>query len=145
MQTDPRKLLAVQQYPIPKDVKSLRSFLGLYKRFMPGFSKVAGPLHALTKKDVDFVWVSGGICHVAAAAFILENDTSGSGLGAVLAQEQPEGTIARSLQKHEQNYGITELEGLCVAVKHFRPSLVPRLFRGERKRARYTLYAHARN
>ena len=47
-------------------------------------------------------------------------DASGSELGAVLAREQPDGTthpIAHaswSLQKHEQNYGITELEGLGV-------------------------------
>ena len=53
------------------------------------------------------------------------------GLGAVLAQEQPDGSVrpiayvSRSLQKHECSYGITELEGLGVvwAVKHFRPYL----------------------
>ena len=48
-------------------------------------------------------------------------------LGAVLAQHQDDGSVrpvayaSRSLQQHEQNYGITELEGLAVVwvVKHF--------------------------
>ena len=59
VQTDPRKIAAVEKYPTPRDLRTLRSFLGLtsyYRRFVPGFSKVAGPLHALTKKDVDYVW-----------------------------------------------------------------------------------------
>ena len=41
-------------------------------------------------------------------------------MGAVLAQRQEDGSVrpiayaSRSLQKHEKNYGITELEGLGV-------------------------------
>ena len=63
--------------------------------------------------------------------FILETDASKLGLGAILSQNQPDGSqrpiayASRSLQSHEQNYGITELEALGVvwAVKHFRPYL----------------------
>ena len=59
IRTDPKKLEAVQKFPVPAEVKSLRSFLGLasyYRKFIPIFSKIAGPLHALTKKDVEYVW-----------------------------------------------------------------------------------------
>ena len=151
IQTDPLKLKAMRAYPVPTDVKSLRSFVGLasyYRRFVPGFAKVAAPLHALTKKDAPFVW--GPECQAAfenlkrlltsspvlvfpdfTRGFILETDASGTGLGAVLAQEQADGSVrpiayaSRSLLKHELNYGITELEGLGVvwAVRHFRPYL----------------------
>ena len=59
IQTDSKKVEAVAQYPEPADVKSLRSFLGItsyYRRFIPGFSKIANPLYALLKKDADFAW-----------------------------------------------------------------------------------------
>ena len=59
IQTDPKKLQAVNGYPTPTNVKSLRSFLGLasyYRRLIPNFAKVAGPLYVLMKKDVEFTW-----------------------------------------------------------------------------------------
>ncbi len=60
--------------------------------------------------------------------FLLDTDASGIGLGAVLAQRQSDGSIrpvayaSRTMQPHEKNYGVTELEALGVvwAVKHFR-------------------------
>ena len=150
VRTDPKKLQAVNEYPTPTDVKSLRSFLGLasyYCRFIPNFVKTAGPLYTLTKKDVEFAWtpqsqiVFEKLKKLLTSApvlafpdfsvpFILETDASLQGLGAVLALQQlsdklvrPIAYASRCLQPHEKNYGITELEGLGVvwAVKHFRP------------------------
>ena len=54
---DPRKIKAVRDFPVPSHLKDVRSFLGLasyYRRFIDGFSKVANPLFALTRKDVPF-------------------------------------------------------------------------------------------
>ena len=56
---DPKKVEAVDCYPVPTDLKALRSFLGLasyYRRFIPCFSAIASPLHALTRKDAPFNW-----------------------------------------------------------------------------------------
>ena len=60
-------------------------------------------------------------------SFLLETKVSGSGLKAVLAQEQENDLMvaitfaSRTLQKHERHYGVTELETLGVvwATKHF--------------------------
>ena len=56
---DPQKVEAVANWEQPTTVTEVRSFLGLggyYLRFIEGFSKIAGPLHGLTRKGVKFEW-----------------------------------------------------------------------------------------
>ncbi|CAB4010089.1 Transposon Ty3-I Gag-Pol poly, partial [Paramuricea clavata] len=51
--TDPDKISVVKNWPVPKTVKELRSFLGFasyYRRFVKDFSKVADPLHELQNR-----------------------------------------------------------------------------------------------
>ena len=51
--SDPGKTKAVETYPTPTDVKQVRQFLGLanyYRRFVKDYSKVAEPLHQLTRR-----------------------------------------------------------------------------------------------
>jgi len=46
--TDPEKTKAVSEWPAPSTVRDLRSFLGFasyYRRYVPKFAQVAGPLH----------------------------------------------------------------------------------------------------
>ena len=122
-----------------------------YRRFIPNFAKVAKPLHNLMKKGVAFYWSKE--CEEAFAklkqllisapvlaypefgsgkSFILETDACVEGLGAILSQPQEDGSIhplayaSRSLDKHERNYGISELEtlGLVWAVRYFRNYLL---------------------
>ncbi|XP_075515782.1 uncharacterized protein LOC142550594 [Primulina tabacum] len=56
---DPSKIEAVNNWLRPTTVTEVLSFLGLashYRRFIAGFSKIALPLTALTRKNVKFVW-----------------------------------------------------------------------------------------
>ena len=148
---DPKKIKDVKEFPTPVNLKQLRSFLGLasyYRRFICNFSKVANPLFALTKKGVAYEWTKQ--CQNVfeslkdllttspilafpnfSKGFLLATDASGIGLGAVLSQVQEDGSTqpiayaSRTLQKHDCNYGATELEvlGVVWAVKHFRSYL----------------------
>eukprot|EP00253_Pinus_taeda_P010631 PITA_10631 len=56
---DPEKIKAIMDWPIPKAVTDVRSFMGLagyYRRFVEGFSKVAFPITSLQKKGKLFHW-----------------------------------------------------------------------------------------
>ncbi|KAL5579236.1 hypothetical protein UlMin_011678 [Ulmus minor] len=59
LSVDPAKIEAVSKWAAPTSVTEIRSFLGLanyYRRFVEGFSTLAAPLTALTKKDQKFEW-----------------------------------------------------------------------------------------
>ena len=129
----------VKQFPMPTDVTKVRQFLGLapyYRHFVPGFSSIATPLHALTKKNALFQWtpqcqsVFDHLEELLVTApvlaypkfrpeeeFVLETDARLNGLGAVLGQQDdghihPIAYASRGLQPHETNYAIQCLKPL---------------------------------
>ena len=56
---DSALLAAIREIPPPKTAAEVRSFLGLagyYRRYVKNFATIAGPLHALTRKDTVFHW-----------------------------------------------------------------------------------------
>ena len=58
---DPAKVDTIKHWDTPTCVREVRSFIGFcnfYRRFIRNFSKIAGPLNTLTKKDMKFVWTN---------------------------------------------------------------------------------------
>jgi hypothetical protein len=56
---DPDKIKVIREWPTPRNVTEVRSFMGLagyYKIFIKGFSKIAHPITSLQKKGVKFEW-----------------------------------------------------------------------------------------
>jgi hypothetical protein len=50
---DPEKVKEILDWPVPKDVSDVRSFMGItgyYHRFIEGFSKLSYPITSLQKK-----------------------------------------------------------------------------------------------
>lgn len=147
LQTDPAKVLAITEMPIPQNVKQVQSFLqtcSWYRRFVPNFAKCAQPLTQLTKKNAVWDWgtkqqsaydelkrclTSAPILRQAdiSKPYTIKTDASDYALGAVLVQgegldEHPVEYASRLLTKAERNYSTTEREALAViwAVSKFR-------------------------
>ena len=155
IQTDPAKIEAVTKYPVPKNVKEVRAFLGLtgfYRKFIPGFGSTAQPLYDLLNKENRFRWSEG--CQKAfeklkneltvapilgfpreTDMFILCTDASLTGIGAVLSQIQNNETkviayASKTLQKGQRNYSATkrELYAVVYFTHYFREYLIGRKF-----------------
>lgn len=57
LKTDPKKVEAITQWPIPKDRTDVKSFLGpclYYRQFVKGFANIVKPLNCLTEKEHPF-------------------------------------------------------------------------------------------
>lgn len=56
--TDPTKVSTMRDWPLPKTITQLRSFLGMagyYRRFVPNYGLICRPLHNILKKN-SFHW-----------------------------------------------------------------------------------------
>ena len=54
IETHPKKIEAIEKWPVPKTVTEVRSFLGFtnyYHKFIPWYAQVAKPLNQLVSRD----------------------------------------------------------------------------------------------
>jgi hypothetical protein len=135
----PERTQAIQSYPPPKNLRTLRRFIGMtgfYARFIPDYSRRAAPLHALKRKGAKFEWgdeqqaafvsLKGALSEAPVLQvpdfnkeFVLVTDASDCAISAVLNQRvgkhlAPVSYYSRLLSAAERRYSTYERE--CLAV-----------------------------
>jgi hypothetical protein len=138
---DPKRTMAIANFPVPTNVTTLRGFLGLVNQlghFLPDLAHLTVDLRQLFKKDVDFMWLQP---HQEAFELILQILMSPlvvkpfdkelktelltdarrlKGLGYALIQRETDGTPhliqcnSKSLTSAERGYAVIEIEGLAI-------------------------------
>lgn len=122
--TDPEKVQAIFQIPVPKSVRQLKSFLGTagwYRRFIRDFSGLSAPLTDCCEPVLvhpDFQ-----------QPYFIQCDASHVGIGAVLFQRDAEGSdrpiafFSVKLRGAQLNYSVPKKKCLAAvkAVERFRP------------------------
>ncbi|XP_062704594.1 uncharacterized protein K02A2.6-like [Aedes albopictus] len=153
---DPDKTSAIATMPPPKDVSSLRSYLGAvnyYAKYVPEMRKLRFPMDQLLKSGAKWNWSEE--CQRSFNRFreilqsplalmhynpkldiIVSADASNYGIGARIAHKLPDGSVkpiahaSRSLTPAESNYSQIEKEGLALifAVTRFHRMIFGRHF-----------------
>ena len=131
---DTTKVDAIRSWPVPKNVKELRSFLGFvnfYCQFIPNLAELTLPLTPLTSKRL-WEWLdsqqSGFDSIISAVSsdrvlamldnslpYRIETDASDFAIGAVLSQDfdgvrRPIAFISKSFTDTERNYSMYDKE-----------------------------------
>lgn len=145
---DPGKVDAIWNFPVPRTVRQVRSFLGMcgwYQRYIAGYAAIASPITDLLSKHPKFIWTDKAqsafeklkVCLTSAPVlshpdftkpFVIQCDASKTGVGGVLYQvdesgaEHPIAFMSRKLNSAQQNYSVTEQECLAaiLSLKKFR-------------------------
>ena len=121
-------------------MQSFFGFTNFYRRFIRDYSSIESSLYKLTEKGSTFFWSSE--CNHAFRtlkkylanapllvtprtgpneSFVISTDASYKGIGAVLLQEQPDGSLrpcsyyAKTLNKAQQKYPVYDQEFLAIA------------------------------
>ena len=137
---DPVKLWGIADWPLPKTVKDIQSFLGFrnyYRKFIDGYGDLTTLLNKLLRKDKKFEWTSPWqlafntlkVRFLEAPVlqmpdplkpFVVRSDTSKFASGAVLQQQDTNGDwhpcsyLSQSFNAMEQNYKIYDRKLLAI-------------------------------
>ena len=171
LRPDPAKLAAVRDWPTPRNVRDVRSFLGLtsyYRRFVRGYAQMALPLNELTRHDYPWRWreeeeaAFNALKAATTAAPVLQlpdpslpyelyTDASNFALGAVLLQNhgqglQPVAFLSRKLNPAERNYptGDREMLAIYYALTQWRCYLEGATFKVNSDHLNHTWFAQKR-
>lgn len=134
------KVRTVQEWPTPKTVRDVQSFLGFanfYRKFIKDYSKTASPLSEITKKEIGFRWNQKQEqafqelkraftqapmlqMHDPQRKTRVETDASDYALGAILSQQCEDGKWrpvfyhSRKFSGAELNYDVHDKELLAI-------------------------------
>lgn len=138
---DPSKIKTIVDWPTPKSVPDVRSFLGLigyYRKFLERFGEISTPLVELTKKESKWAWDATHQRSFKALkemlttaptllipdtsegkSFVIHIDASDYAVGAVLLQDQGRGLqpcayYSKKLNPAQRHYSVGDKEMLAM-------------------------------
>ncbi|KAK7871567.1 hypothetical protein R5R35_010364 [Gryllus longicercus] len=149
-------LIAIKQFPTPKNQKNIRQFLGkinYHHKFVPHIAIILDPLHNLLRKNVKFIWskecqesfekIKALLCSEPILKIFdpelpihIYTDASIKGIGAELKQKdnngdsKPVAYFSKKLSEAQKNKKAIYLECLAIkeAVKYWQHWLLGREF-----------------